>query len=75
MKSCYLPIIKMNNILETILKLILGVICSFFVFFGFIFCFDSPDTFTNIALLVGYLAILWGIYRIPKIRNYHPIHD
>lgn len=38
----------MNNILETILKLILGVICSFFVFFGFIFCFDSPDTFTNI---------------------------
>lgn len=66
MKSCYLPIIKMNNILENILKLILGVICSFFVFFGFIFCFDSPDTFTNIALLVGYLAILWGIYRIIK---------
>ena len=69
MKSCYLPIIKMNNILETILKLILGVICSFFVFFGFIFCFDSPDTFTNIALLVGYLAIFVGNLSYHKKNN------
>ena len=52
--------------MKTLLKLFIGFFFILYALLGLIFCFDSPDTFTNIALLVGYLAILWGIYRIIK---------
>lgn len=56
--------------MKTLLKLFIGFFFILYALLGLIFCFDSPDTLTNIELLVGYIVILCGIYYIiKKVRN------
>ena len=50
--------------MKTLLKLFIGFFFILYALLGLIFCFDSPDTLTNIELLVGYIVILCGIYYI-----------
>ena len=52
--------------MKTLLKLFIGFFFILYALLGLIFCFDSPDTITNIELLVGYIVILCGIYYIIK---------
>ena len=52
--------------MKTLLKLFIGFFFILYALLGLIFCIDSPDTLTNIELLVGYIVILCGIYYIIK---------
>ena len=50
-------------------RFIVLIFVAFAMIFSLIFCFDTPDTLTNIELIGGWILI-WGIvlYGLKKMR-------
>lgn len=49
----------MQQMMEQIVKFIVSAAVMFLFMFSLMFCFDSPNTLTNI-LLVGANVLFWG---------------
>lgn len=50
-------------------RFIVLIFVAFAMIFSLIFCFDTPDTLTNIELIGGWILI-WGIvlYELKKLQ-------